>query len=101
MNESTVQLIHGECFAEMAKLPDALIDLILCDLPYGTTASKCDTCIDFDKLWLQYLRLCKGQIILTAAQPFTSALVMSNPRLFRYELNWSKGKGSILCWPIN
>src|SRR5690606_6133244 len=64
----------------------------LADLPYGVTACKWDSIIDLPKLWEQYERVIKpnGAIVLTASQPFTSALVMSNPKLFRYELIWEK-----------
>lgn len=66
--------------------------MILCDLPYGTTASKWDTIIPFKPLWEQYERVIKdnGAIVLTGKQPFTSQLVISNPKLFRYEIIWDK-----------
>ncbi|WP_342354434.1 DNA-methyltransferase [Peribacillus butanolivorans] len=66
--------------------------MILCDLPYGTTACKWDAVIPFDELWTQYERVIKdkGAIVLTAAQPFTSHLVVSNTKLFRYSLVWDK-----------
>lgn len=82
----------GDCLELMPKIADESIDMILCDLPYGTTACKWDTIIPFDKLWEQYERIIKpnGAIVLTASQPFTSALVMSNPKLFRYEWIWDK-----------
>ena len=75
-------------------LPDKSIDMILCDLPYGTTACKWDTVIPFEPLWKQYKRLIKdnGAIVLTASQPFTSALVMSNPTMFKYEWIWEKDR---------
>jgi len=77
----------------MPQLPDKSVDMILCDLPYGTTACKWDTIIPFEPLWAQYKRLIKdnGVIALTASQPFTSALVMSNPENFKYALVWDKG----------
>ena len=80
----------------MPKLADKSIDMILCDLPYGTTACKWDTVIPFEPLWTQYKRLIKdnGAIVLTASQPFTSALVMSNPKMFKYEWVWIKAKPS-------
>lgn len=88
------KLYHGDCLEIMKDIPDGSIDMILCDLPYGTTASKWDTVIPFEPLWRQYERIIKehGAIILTASQPFTSALVMSNPRLFRYSWVWNKRK---------
>lgn len=70
--------------------------MILCDLPYGTTACKWDTIIPFAPLWKQYKRVIKdnGAIVLTASQPFTSALVMSNVKMFKYEWIWEKAVGS-------
>lgn len=78
----------------MALIPDKSVDMILADLPYGTTACKWDTVIPFDALWAQYERVIKnnGAIVLTASQPFTSALVMSRPNLFRYEWIWCKSR---------
>lgn len=82
----------GDCLELMPLIADESIDMILCDLPYGTTACKWDTIIPFKPLWEQYERIIKptGVIVLTASQPFTSALVMSNPKLFRYELIFEK-----------
>jgi len=70
--------------------------MILCDLPYGTTACKWDTIIPFEPLWVQYKRIIKdnGAIVLTASQPFTSALVMSNIKMFKYEWIWEKQKAA-------
>jgi len=89
-----IKFIHGDCLEEMPKLADKSIDLILCDLPYGTTACKWDTIIPFEPLWKQYKRLIKnnGAIVLTASQPFTSALVMSNPGWFKYCWVWQKSR---------
>ena len=89
-------VLKGDCLELMKQIPDGSIDMILCDLPYGTTACKWDTIIPFDKLWEQYERFIKpnGAIVLTASQPFTSALVMSNHKLFRYEWIWIKNRGS-------
>jgi len=88
----TSQIIHGDCLEEMKKIADKSIDMILCDLPYGTTACKWDTIIPFEPLWEQYKRIIKdnGAIVLTASQPFTSALVMSNIKMFKYEWIWDK-----------
>lgn len=86
-------LIHGDCLEEMQRLPDKCVDMVLCDLPYGTTQCRWDTVIPFEPLWAQYKRLCKGAIVLTASQPFTSALVMSNVKMFKYELIWDKEHG--------
>jgi len=91
-----IELWKGDCLVEMDKIADKSIDMILCDLPYGTTACKWDTIIRFDKLWEQYERIIKqnGAIVLTASQPFTSALVMSNPKLFKYEWIYKKTRYS-------
>ena len=90
------QEILGDCLEIMPTLPDKSIDMILCDLPYGTTDCKWDTIIPFEPLWAQYKRLIKnnGAIVLTASQPFTSALVMSNPGWFKYEWIWDKVRGA-------
>ena len=87
-----IDLIKGDCLIEMRNIKDKSIDAIICDLPYGTTACKWDAIIPFDKLWNEYKRIIKdkGAIILTASQPFTSALVMSNPKMFRCEWIWDK-----------
>ena len=87
-----VTLYKGDCLEVMKLIPDGSIDMILCDLPYGTTACKWDTVIPFEPLWEQYERIIKnnGAIVLTASQPFTSALVMSNLRMFKYEWIWFK-----------
>jgi site-specific DNA-methyltransferase (adenine-specific) len=86
MDNQKNKVLLGDCLELMKDIPDASIDMILCDLPYGTTACKWDTIISFDKLWEQYERIIKpnGAIVLTASQPFTSALVMSNPKLFKF-----------------
>lgn len=94
--KNMIDLRNGDCLEIMKQIPNESIDMILCDLPYGTTACKWDTIIPFDKLWEQYERIIKpnGAIVLTASQPFTSALVMSNPKLFKYEWIWEKSKAS-------
>lgn len=86
------RIYHGDCLEVMKDIPDGSVDMILCDLPYGTTACKWDAIIPFEPLWEQYERVIKkhGAIVLTASQPFTSALVMSNARIFRYEWVWEK-----------
>ena len=86
----------GDCLELMKYIPDKSIDMILCDLPYGTTACKWDTIIPFEPLWKEYKRIIKdnGAIVLTASQPFTSALVMSNPDMFKYVWYWIKDKPS-------
>ena len=85
----------GNCLELMKDIPDKSIDMILCDLPYQTTACHWDILIPFEPLWEQYKRIIKdnGAIVLTASQPFTSALVMSNIKDFRYCWVWDKKKG--------
>ena len=77
----------GDCLELMRDIPDKSIDMILCDLPYGTTDCKWDTVIPFEPLWEQYNRVIKdnGAIVLFGQQPFTSKLINSNLKLFRYE----------------
>ena len=90
-----IQLRKGDCLELMRDIPDKSIDAIIADLPYGTTACKWDTIIPFEPLWKQYKRIIKnnGAIVLFGSQPFTSALVMSNPKWFRYEWIWKKEQG--------
>ena len=87
-----IQLIQGDCLEKMKDIPDGSVDMVLCDLPYGTTACKWDTCIPFEPMWEQLKRVTKknGAIVLFGSQPFTSALVMSNPKMFKYEWVWDK-----------
>jgi len=91
-------IYNEDCIGEkgMCILPDKSIDMILCDLPYGTTACKWDIIIPFEPLWEQYKRIIKnnGAIVLTASQPFTSKLVMSNLKMFKYEWIWEKSNPS-------
>lgn len=86
------ELIHGECLEELAKMDDKCIDMVLCDLPYGTTRAKWDSIIDLDLLWPEVKRVIKDKraMVFTAGQPFTSALIMSNPKEFRHEWIWDK-----------
>lgn len=74
----------------MKNLPDKSIDVIICDLPYGVSACKWDTVIPFDELWSQYNRICKGQKILFSSQPFTTHLIYSNIKNFKYAWVWEK-----------
>ena len=94
MDKFINKVIQGDCLEVMKQIPDKSIDMILCDLPYGTTACKWDTIIPFEPLWEQYKRIIKdnGAIVLTASQPFTSALVMSNPKMFKVAIVWNKKK---------
>jgi len=90
------EVLQGDCLELMKDIPDGSVDMILADLPYGTTACKWDTIIPFEPLWEQYKRIIKpnGAIVLTASQPFTSALVMSNPKMFKYSWIWVKSNVS-------
>ncbi len=89
-----IDLRKGDCLELMRDLPDKSIDAIICDLPYGTTACKWDTIIPFEPLWEQYERVIKdnGAIVLTASQPFTTKLIESNFKLFKYCWYWKKSK---------
>jgi len=95
-SECYAQVFLGDCLELYKNIEPKSIDLILTDLPYGTTACKWDTIIPFDKLWemVNYLLKPNGAFITTASQPFTSALVMSNPKMFKYEWIWEKHKGT-------
>jgi len=87
---------YGDCLVEMDKIADKSVDMILCDLPYGTTACKWDSVIDFKLMWEQLNRIIKpnGAIVLFGSEPFSSALRMSNMKNFRYDWIWDKIKGS-------
>ena len=94
MSDSFTELANADCLDYMPHMPDASVDMILCDLPYGTTQNKWDSIIPLDKLWAEYNRVCKGAIVLTAAQPFTSVLVSSNYKMFKYDWIWRKDNGT-------
>jgi len=87
-----MQLIHGDCLEKMKDIPDKSIDMILCDLPYGTTACKWDVVIPFVPLWGQYRRIIKdrGAIVLFGSEPFSSYLRMSNIKQYKYDWIWNK-----------
>ena len=89
------KIYNEDCLEGMKRIPDGSVDMILCDLPYGTTACKWDTIIPFGPLWGQYERIIKdnGAIVLTASQPFSSALVASNIKAFKHEWIWQKEQG--------
>lgn len=86
------QVIEGDCLDKLWDIPDKSVDMIFADLPYGTTACSWDTIIPFQPLWEQLERVIKdnGAMVFTASQPFTSVLVMSNPKLFRHEWIYQK-----------
>jgi len=89
-----MQLIHGDCLEKMKDIPDKSIDMILCDLPYGTTNCKWDVVIPFEPLWIQYKRIIKdrGAIVLFGSEPFSSYLRMSNIKQYKYDWYWKKSK---------
>ena len=86
------KIYNEDCLEGMKRIADGSIDMILCDLPYGTTRCKWDTVIPFDPLWGQYKRIIKdnGAIVLFSKQPFTTALISSNLKDFKYSLIWRK-----------
>lgn len=88
------KIIQGDCLEVMPYIPDKSIDMILCDLPYGTTACKWDIAIPLEKLWINYGRIIKrgGAIVLFGTEPFSSVLVMSNLKMFKYDWVWHKSK---------
>ena len=88
-----IKLLQGDCLELMKKIPDKSIDMILCDLPYGTTSqNKWDSVIPFEPMWEQYKRIIKdnGAIVLFSQLPFASDLIQSNKKMFRYEWIWVK-----------
>ena len=95
MDKSNITLYNGDCLEKMKEIEDNSVDLICCDLPYGSTKCKWDTIIDLDSLWEQYVRIIKkphGVICLFGQQPFTSRLISSNYKWFKYNLIWKKNK---------
>jgi len=92
MSEGKKEILLGDCLELMKDIPNGSIDMILCDLPYGTTNCKWDIIIPFEKLWEQYYRITKpnAAIVLFSTQPFTTALISSNMKDFRYSLIWDK-----------
>jgi len=90
------KIIQGDCLDLMKNIESGSIDMILCDLPYGTTACKWDSIIPLEPLWSEYKRIIKpnGAIVLTASQPFTTKLISSNYEMFSYEWIWKKNIGS-------
>lgn len=91
-----IELFNGDCLEVMKQIHDKSIDMVLCDLPYGTTACKWDVVIPFEPLWEQYMRIIKtsGAIVLFGSEPFSSALRMSNIKSFKYDWIWEKTKAS-------
>lgn len=86
------EIWNGDCLELMRNIPSGSVDMVLCDLPYGTTACSWDSIIPFEPLWEQYWRICKpnAAIVLTASQPFTTALISSQMEWFKYCWVWEK-----------
>ena len=93
-NDIKNSILEGDCLQIMKTLPDCSIDMVLCDLPYGTTQNKWDSVIDLDELWNEYSRIIKpnGAIVLTSQGVFTAKLIISNEKQFKYKLSWEKSK---------
>ena len=89
-------LFNGDCLEIMKMIPDESVDMILCDLPYGTSACKWDSVIPFEPMWEQYERIIKplGAIVLFGSEPFSSALRISNLKLYKYDWKWEKPNGA-------
>ena len=87
-----IELYHGDCLIEMAKIPDGSVDMVMADPPYGTTACKWDSIIPLEPMWEHLKRVTKknGAIVMTASQPFTTTLIASNMKMFKYCLVWDK-----------
>ena len=93
---SETKLYQGDCLEVMKGIPDGSVDMVMTDPPYGTTACKWDSIIPFEPMWKQLKRVTKknSAIVMTSSQPFTSALVMSNPKMFKYTWVWEKSKAT-------
>ena len=93
-----INLLHGDCLELMKDIPDKSIDMILTDPPYGTTACKWDSVIDFELMWDQLKRITKdnGAICLFGSEPFSSALRISNVKMFKYDWVWKKAPTNFL-----
>lgn len=96
IDHASGRLYEGDCLDILTLIPDASVDMVLCDLPYGTTSCRWDTPIDLTRLWDHYHRITKrsAAIVLTASQPFTTRLISSNMQEFRYSWVWVKDKPS-------
>lgn len=88
----TTEVLTGDCLVELPKLAGKSVDLVLVDLPYGSTQNAWDAVIPLEPMWREIWRVCKGAAVFTAMQPFSSALVMSQARYFRHEWVWEKNK---------
>ena len=90
------KIYNEDCLEGMKRIPDGSVDCVICDLPYGTTRNQWDSVIPIDQLWTEYRRITKpnAAIVLFSQQPFTSMLVMSNQKMFKYEWIWEKDSGT-------
>jgi len=95
-NANQAQLFLGDCLEVLPSLPAGSVDLVVVDLPYGTTACSWDSVIPLDRMWAELLRICRSDaaMVFTAQQPFTWRLCASNPKMFKYELIWEKPNGT-------
>ena len=95
-NDKGVWLMQGDCLERMKEIPSGSVDMVLADPPYGTTQCKWDSIIPLEPMWEQLKRVIKpnGAIVMTAAQPFTTALISSNMKMFRYDLIWTKSQAT-------
>ena len=91
-----IRLIHGDCLEKMKDIENGSVDLVLADPPYGTTACKWDSIIPLEPMWEQLKRVIKpnGAIVMTASQPFTTTLIASNIKMFKYCWVWRKERGT-------
>ncbi|MDC4235632.1 DNA-methyltransferase [Pasteurella multocida] len=89
-------LVEGDCLEVMSYMPDNSVNLVLCDLPYGTTQNKWDSIIPFDELWKNYKRILKpnGAVLLMSQGVFTAKVILSQERLFKYKITWIKSKAT-------
>ena len=94
MSSSPVLLVEGDCLSALARIPSSSVDLVLCDLPYGTTQNPWDSVISLPDLWAAYRRIVKprGCVVLTSQGPFTARLIMSREDWFKYKITWVKSK---------
>lgn len=91
-----INLIQGDCLERMKEIPSGSVDAVICDPPYGTTACKWDSIIPLEPMWEQLKRIIKpnGAIVMTASQPFTTTIIASNMKMFKYTLVWEKSRSS-------
>ena len=91
-DDGSVILMHGDCLERMKEIPDGIVDMVLTDPPYGTTACKWDSIIPLEPMWEQLKRVIKpnGAIVMTASQPFTTTLIASNMKMWRHNFVWDK-----------